>query len=175
MKSTASLTDRPTQTKRNTSDIEEAQPATYSKLPHHGSTTSFPPALSSSIMRCASAISSSLKVFATETCSEPASICSASSCRGVCMDSSDPPEYAVRQTELGMLPMGAKVGRVQPGKCEQVFVVWDSPVSWAGTVSHNPRHANSAMRFHALQRIKQRRRSRPVRALCPRPHHQSLP
>ena len=36
------------------------------------------------------------------------------------MDSSDPPEYAVRQTELGMLPMGAKVGRVQPGKCEQV-------------------------------------------------------
>lgn len=74
------------------------------------------------------------------------------------MDSSDPPEYAVRQTELGMLPMGAKVGRVQPGKCEQVFVVWDSPVSWAGTVSHNPRHANSTMRFHALQRIKQRRR-----------------
>src|SRR5215831_10990435 len=60
-----------------------AQPAGPRGRPHHVSTTILPPALFSSMQRCASSISSSLKTLPTRTCNLSAATCSTSSSNGV--------------------------------------------------------------------------------------------
>src|SRR5215813_1231093 len=59
--------------------------------PNHVSTTILPPALFSSMQRCASTISSSLKTLPTRTCNLSAATCSTSSSSGVKIKSSGPP------------------------------------------------------------------------------------
>src|SRR6516165_6163607 len=79
-----------------------------SRPSNHVKTTILPPALFSSMQRCASTMSTSLNTLPTWTRNVPAATCPTNSSSGVSMKSSGPPSSVVRHTEVGITSIGLK-------------------------------------------------------------------